>query len=183
MITACTVIGPILAGGTVCFTRHTCSIIVIFVVSLWANLQTDGQIGNVQMGRGARQTAVLAGAGTRFTRLMTGPADTSLVREASWWTPTYAGIVQSVMFTGNTLRRALSIASLLITLGVTVVQHHKLVVRIRHHILTLCRRNVVTVQRCYRLIDPTTGRTEQIRIVHKIVVQIRLIVSCTGTTK
>lgn len=112
MITAGTVVRAVLTGCTVGFAWHTCSIIIIFIVTIRADLQANGQIDDVQMGRSASQTTVLSGAGTCLARLMARPANTTLIREASWGTPAYTSIVQSVVLAGNALGWSLTIATL-----------------------------------------------------------------------
>lgn len=56
---------------------------ITFKVSVGALLQADRQVSDSQMGRSARQTAVLSGPGTRLARLVARPTDAALVREAT----------------------------------------------------------------------------------------------------
>lgn len=123
MVTACAVVRSVLAGCTVGLTWHTRTVVVIFIVSIRADLQAHGQIGNVQMGRGAGQTTILAGSGARFAGLVARPANATLVGEASRRTPAYTGIIQTVVFAGHTLSGPLSVASLRVALGITIVQY------------------------------------------------------------
>lgn len=93
VITAGAVIGPVLAGGAIGLTGNARPVVVILKVPVRADLQTDGQIGHVQVRRGAGQAAVLAGTGTGFARFVTRPTDATLVGEATRWTSANASIV------------------------------------------------------------------------------------------
>lgn len=145
MITAGTVVRAVLTGCTVGFAWNTRSIIIIFIVTIRADLQAYGQIDDVQMSGSASQTAILSSTGTRFAGLVTRPANTALIREAPWGTSAHTSIVQSVVLAGNALGRSLTVASLRVALGITIMQHHQLVVRIGHHVLSLSSRNVVAI--------------------------------------
>lgn len=65
--------------------------VLTLVVALRADLHADGQVDDVQMGRCARQAAVLAGARARLAGLVALPADAALVGEAARRTAAHAG--------------------------------------------------------------------------------------------
>lgn len=71
-------------------TLTRCNSALTLVISVGTDLEADGQVGDVQMGGGACQATVLAGAGTRLTGLVAGPTDAALVREAARRTTAYA---------------------------------------------------------------------------------------------
>lgn len=145
MITAGTVVRSVLTGCTVGFAWHTRAVVVIFIVPIWANLQADGQIGNVQMGRGTGQTTILAGSSARFAGFVARPTNATLIGETSRWAATDTGIIQAVVFAGHTLSGPLSVASLGVALRITVVQNDQFVVGIGHNILPLSRWDVVSI--------------------------------------
>lgn len=168
MITAGTIVRSVLTGCTVGFAWHTRTVVVILVVAIRADLQADGQIGNVEMGRGARQTTILSGSGARFAGLMARPANAALIGEAPRGTPTHTGIIQSVMLAGHALGRSLAVAPLRVTLGITIVQHNQFVVRISHYVFPLSRRNVVAIYGGHSFVNAATGTAEQERIIHRV---------------
>lgn len=107
-------------------------------------MQANGEINDVEMSWSTCETRVLSGSAASFTRFVTSPANASLVGEASWRASTDAGaverkeeekvetlrlrleeqyhsLVQSIMLAGDTLRRATSIASLLVTFGIAIM--------------------------------------------------------------
>lgn len=140
------------------------------------------------MGGSASETRVLSRATAGLARLVTGPTHAALVGEAPRWAAADAGavkadgeeivsatklkchralslLVQSIMLAGDTLCRSTSVASLLITFWVAVVQYHQLVVGISHHVFTLRCRDVVTVERRVSLLDIRASAAEEILIV------------------
>lgn len=60
--------------------------IITFKVSVGTLLQANGQVGDSQVGRGARQTTVLSGSGASLARLVARPANAAFIRETSGWT-------------------------------------------------------------------------------------------------
>lgn len=56
--------------------------LLTLVVSVRADLQANGQIDDVQVGGRAGEARVLPGPGAGHARLVAGPADAALVREA-----------------------------------------------------------------------------------------------------
>lgn len=67
--------GPtILPIRCVCVLNVPKKIFLTFEVAVWALLQADGQVRDAEVGRGARQTRVLSGAGARLAGLVAGQA-------------------------------------------------------------------------------------------------------------
>lgn len=62
------------------------NVILTFVVSIGTHLHANGQIDNMQMGRCASETRILASTSARFARFMACPADTFLIWETAWRT-------------------------------------------------------------------------------------------------
>lgn len=73
------------------------------------------------------------------------------------------------MFTSDTLSWSSSIASLLITFGVAVVKHDKLIVGISHHILSLRSRNVVPVESRVSLLNIRASSGEEVLIIYEAI--------------
>lgn len=176
MITAGTIVRSILAGCTVGFAWHTRTVVVILIVSVRADLQAYGQIGNIEMSRGAGQTTILSGSGARFAGLVARPANTALVGEASRGAPTHTGIIQAVVFAGHALGGSLAVAPLRVTLGIAVVQYDQFVVRISHYVFPLSRWNVVPIYGGHSFVNAATGTAEQERIVHRVRIDVRLVI-------
>lgn len=67
--------------------------IITFKISVRAELQADGEIDDVQVGRSTCEAAVGSGTGARFAGVVTGPADSNLVGKGTRWAATYTSTV------------------------------------------------------------------------------------------
>lgn len=72
--------------------RTNCGVLT-FIVPIWADLQADGQIGNVQMGRSTGQTTILAGSSARFAGFVARPANATLIGKTPRWAATDTGAI------------------------------------------------------------------------------------------
>lgn len=116
--------------------------IITFKISVRAELQADGEIDDVQVGRSTCEAAVGSGTGARFAGVVTGPADSNLVGKGTRWAATYTStvnrkplapelhkcacwyhlLVQAVVTAGNALCGSTAIAAGGVALGIAGVQ-------------------------------------------------------------
>lgn len=162
-----------------------------FEVSIRTRLKAHCEIDDIEVGRGATKARVLTGSTTCFTRFMTWPAYTSLIWEASGRAPTdtraklkinnhisenlfdfkpyFNSLVQSILFAGDTLSWSTTIASLLITFRITVVQHYQFIIGVSHNVFALRGWYIVAVEGCISVLDIGTGTGEKVLIINKAI--------------
>lgn len=75
------------------YTMKEESLVLTFKISIWTRLQTNCQVDHIVVRGRAIEARILSGACTRLTRLMTWPANASLIWKTPRWASAYASAV------------------------------------------------------------------------------------------